>query len=149
VVREWVGNDEDGQVAYFQRRAAMREAHHRSTERIGRIALVTGILAALVLAVAGGWFPDALHDGLLFSMGALTLTAGVREAYAFRKADRELIRQYRFMHRIFDTARRRLLGAEYDSERRAILRALGDAALDEHAEWIMMHRERPLEHGRL
>lgn len=148
VVHEWVGDEEDGQVAYFQRRATMREAHHRSTERLGRIALVAGILAAMVLAVAGGWFPANWHDGLLFTVGALTLTAGVREAYAFRKADRELIRQYRFMHRIFDTARRRLAGAAYDSERRAILRALGDAALDEHAEWIMMHRERPLEHGR-
>ena len=30
-----------------------------------------------------------------------------------------------------------------------ILRALGEAALDEHAEWILMHRERPLEQTKL
>jgi hypothetical protein len=32
---------------------------------------------------------------------------------------------------------------------RAILRALGDAALAEHAEWALMHRQRPLEAGRM
>ncbi|MGH8494573.1 MAG: hypothetical protein ACREVN_00380 [Gammaproteobacteria bacterium] len=39
--------------------------------------------------------------------------------------------------------------ARTDLEKRQILHALGDAALDEHAEWILMHRERPLEHGKL
>ena len=28
---------------------------------------------------------------------------------------------------------------------RQVLEALGEAALEEHAEWILMHRERPLE----
>ena len=53
------------------------------------------------------------------------------------------------MGRIFSNARRKLDSARSDVERRAVLRALGDAALDEHAEWIMVHRERPLEHGGL
>jgi hypothetical protein len=53
------------------------------------------------------------------------------------------------MHRIFSNARRRLDTASSDAERRGILRALGDAALDEHTEWILMHRERPPEHGKL
>jgi hypothetical protein len=34
-------------------------------------------------------------------------------------------------------------------ERRQILRTLGEAALAEHAEWTLMHRERPLEHSRI
>jgi hypothetical protein len=32
--------------------------------------------------------------------------------------------------------------------KREILRALGEAALAEHAEWALMHRDRPIEHGR-
>jgi hypothetical protein len=60
-------------------------------------------------------------------MGALSLVAAVREAYAYRKADKELVKQYRFMHRIYRNAR---------------------AALEEHAEWALMHRDRPIEHGR-
>ena len=70
----------------------------------------------------------------------------IRTFKALGRGDR---RQYRFMHRIFSNARRRLDLAENDEERQSVLRALGDAALDEHAEWILMHRERPLEHGKL
>jgi hypothetical protein len=32
---------------------------------------------------------------------------------------------------------------------RPVLRALGEAALEEGAEWILMHRERPLEYSGL
>ncbi|MCP4303112.1 MAG: hypothetical protein GY783_21220, partial [Gammaproteobacteria bacterium] len=57
------------------------------------------------------------------------------------------IKQYQFMHRLYKNAKLQLDVARMDAERREVLRALGEAALDEHAEWILMHRERPLEHG--
>jgi hypothetical protein len=104
----------------------------------------------VILALGSGlWLPDAAGDWLLVLMGILPLIAAVREAYAHKKAERELIKQYQFMGRIFSNARRKLDNARNDAEQRAVLRALGDAALDEHAEWIMVHRERPLEHGGL
>jgi hypothetical protein len=53
------------------------------------------------------------------------------------------------MARIFGNARQRLESADSDNKRRQILKALGDAALEEHAQWILIHRERPLEHGGL
>ena len=81
-------------------------------------------------------------------MGGFPLIAAIREAYAHKKADKELIKQYRFMHRLFSNARERLDETTTDDQKRAILRALGEAALDEHAEWILMHRERPLEQTR-
>jgi hypothetical protein len=49
------------------------------------------------------------------------------------------------MHRIFHNARRRLDAAESDDEKRRVLRILGDAALEEHSEWILMHRERSID----
>ncbi|MEO7149687.1 MAG: hypothetical protein ABIY40_07115, partial [Rhodanobacteraceae bacterium] len=63
-------------------------------------------------------------------------------------ADKELIKQYRFMHRIFAGARAALDSTSDAAEQREILRALGEAALAEHAEWAVMHRQRPLEHGK-
>lgn len=75
-------------------------------------------------------------------MGVLPLIAGVAEAYAQRKADRELIKQYQFMRIVFANARARLDAATSDSEHREVLQGLGDAALSEHAEWILVHRER-------
>ena len=67
-----------------------------------------------------------------------------------KKADKELIRQYGFMQRIFAGAKRLLDGLGDDpAERRRVLVALGEAALTEHAEWTLMHRERPLPTSRI
>ncbi|MFI4970531.1 MAG: hypothetical protein ACHP7D_10015, partial [Lysobacterales bacterium] len=74
--------------------------------------------------------------------------AAVREAYAYRKADKELIKQYRFMRRIFANARAALDRTHDAAAQREILRALGEASLAEHAEWTLMHRDRPLERAR-
>ena len=52
------------------------------------------------------------------------------------------------MHRIFSKASYQLNRAKTIEDKLNILKALGNAALDEHAEWILMHRERPLEHGK-
>ena len=53
------------------------------------------------------------------------------------------------MRGIFASARRKLDATQDTDGQRDILHALGDAALAEHAEWALMHRERPLEHGKL
>lgn len=78
----------------------------------------------------------------LIAMGSALLLFGVRQAYAYSVVEKELIKQYEFMLWIFDNARRRLGRADDDTERRQILSALGGSALDEHAQWILMHRER-------
>jgi len=86
---------------------------------------------------------------LVTTMAVLSIMAAVREAYAYRKADRELIRQYRFMQRIFASARTALDRTGDPAAQRAILHALGDAALTEHAEWTLLQRERQVEHSKL
>jgi len=83
---------------------------------------------------------------LLVLMGILPLTAGMRDAISHKRAEKELIKQYRFMARIFANARRILGSAGTVPFQRRVLKALGEAALEEGAEWILMHRSRPLEH---
>jgi hypothetical protein len=150
-IDDWVGDagSGTGQMAYYPRKAEERTRLSALTERIGLICLWSGIAVTLVLAL----YDDRLGDGvttlLVVLMGILPLIAAVREAYAQKRAEKELIKQYRFMARIFSNARRQLDAAADDDQRREILKALGNAALDEHAEWILMHRERPLEHGKL
>ena len=106
-------------------------------------------MVAVLLAVGGDWVSGDMKTFLIALMGGFPLIAAVREAYAHKKADKELIKQYRFMPRLFSNARQRLDETTNDDQKRAILRALGEAALDEHAEWILMHRERPLEQTKL
>ena len=99
----------------------------------------------MVLVVFGAWFDAMTVKLLLVTTGVAALFAGVREAYSYKLADKELIKQYRFMARVFGAAADRLARDPTPARQRQVLEALGEAALEEHAEWILMHRERPLE----
>ncbi len=149
VIDAWVGRPgQSGQLAYYERKAALCEQHHLRTQALGKACLWSGVAISALLALFHGGLPGATRNLLVTAMGALSLIAAVREAYAYRKADRELVKQYRFMHRIYRNARTALDAAAGTQERREILRALGEAALAEHAEWALVHRDRPVEHGR-
>lgn len=150
VVTHWVGDGGSaGQLGFFRRRAVECERDYRSTQRIGTISLVLSLLGASLLVVFGAWLDDFTVKLLLVVTSGFALIAGVREAYSHKRADKELIKQYRFMARIFASAAERLKGDARPQAQRRVLEALGEAALEEHAEWILMHRERPLEHQRL
>ena len=153
VIARWVGRRASatavasGQLAYFSEGSRRREDAYRTTAVLGGVALAGGVLGALALLVAGGRLDPGLHGKLLLAMGLLPLLAGIREAFSYKNADKELIKQFRFMSRLFDSCRARLDRAADDAESRQLLRALGCACLEEHAEWILLHRERPLDVG--
>jgi len=149
VIEEWVGESgRSGQLNYFERKTAESAGLHHLTEVIGSISLFTGIAISVFLAIFALRLPESTKTTLVMIMAVLSIIAAVREAYAYRKADKELIRQYRFMQRIFGGARAALDRTDDPNERRGILRALGDAALTEHAEWTLMRRERQVEHSK-
>jgi len=149
VIEQWVGDEsgQTGQLAYYQRKEMEKAARYRLTTNLGRIALAVGILIAIVLAVAGTDLSENQKNTLLVLMGLFPLIAGVRDAYSHKRAEKELIKQYRFMGGILANAKHLLDGSNDLETRRRVLRALGTAALEEDAEWILMHRERPLEHS--
>lgn len=149
VIDQWVGDQAagEGQLGYYAAKSKARAATYRRTELFGQLALWTGIAMAGLLAVFATRLSDTQAVVLLIFMGILPLLAGIRDAYSHKKADKELIKQYRFMAEIFGNARRLLDGDEDIEFQRRVLKAVGDAALEEHAEWLLMHRERPLEHG--
>ena len=149
VIREWVGGDGGGQLDYYRRKIVQRERTHRITEAIGALSLYVGIGISIGLAVLAYRLSADLKNDLIVIMAVFSVASAVREAYAYRKADKELIKQYRFMQRIFGRARAALDQTGDAAEQREILRALGEAALAEHAEWAMMHRQRPMEPGRM
>lgn len=152
-IADWIGaperSSDEGQINYYRIQARERWRLHRLTERIGGVCLWSGIAIAVFLAAAGGAVSPRAHTVLLLLLGLLPLIAAVRAAYSHKRADKELIKQYRFMERAFRNAHRRLAIATGVAEQREVLRVLGNAALEEHAEWILMHRERPLERSKL
>jgi hypothetical protein len=151
VIARWVGHramagrEASGQLAYFSDGSRRRQQAYRTTAVLGGIALAGGLAGAAVLLATGGRLDPALQSKLLVAMGLLPLLAGIREAFSYKNADKELIKQFRFMNRLFDSCRARLDRARDDGESRHLLRALGCACLEEHAEWILLHRERPLD----
>lgn len=149
VIHEWVGETgKCGQLHYFERKTLESTGLHHITEAIGMVSLWAGIAISAFLAVFALHLPETTKTTMVMVMGMLSIIAAVREAYAYRKADKELIRQYRFMERIFSGARAAIDRTQDPGERRDILRSLGDAALTEHAEWTLMHRERQVEHSK-
>ncbi|MGH8234640.1 MAG: hypothetical protein ACREPU_10680 [Rhodanobacteraceae bacterium] len=150
VIAEWIGaSGGEGQLGYYARKAEQRHRIHDRTQRLSRILLTAVIAASVFLAAFHHWLDSDTATYLVALMGVLAITAATRESYAYRKADKELIKQYRHMRGIFASARRKLDAVHEPRGQRDILRALGEAALAEHAQWALMHRERPLEHGKL
>lgn len=146
-LREWIGDEGSGQLGYYKRKAVQWIHRNRSTERMSTLSLATSIVVVLVILVGGDRLADGTSDALFAIMGAFLLAYAVRQGFAQTTAEKELIKQYEFMLRVFENAKRRLDGADDDAERRQIIQALGGSCLDEHAEWILMHRDRSPEQG--
>lgn len=150
VIHEWIGDgDQSGQLGYYSRKAAQRTRTLHVTETLGAASWRVGIGISVLLALFVRQLGQDAKTDLVALMAVLSIIAAVREAYAYKKADKELIKQYRFMQRIFGEAHRALARTTDLAEQRDILRMLGEAAMAEHVEWALMHRERPLEHGKL
>jgi hypothetical protein len=144
-VEEWIGDERGGQLGYFSRKTAERIRASRATEMLTSIGLLASLCALCALLLIGAGMPEWSRAPLVYGVGILLLGIGIRQAYAKATAQSEIIKQYEFMFRIFASARRRIDESETDEERRRVLRILGEAALDEHAEWILVHRQRSID----
>ncbi|MBV8172157.1 MAG: hypothetical protein JO219_09515 [Candidatus Eremiobacteraeota bacterium] len=157
VMSDWVRT----QHQYYTR-AAWRD--QRLSDRIDLIAqwfLWTGvglsIARALTLVLHFGWFESqgdwfaavparaALFD-LLFTV--LFIVAALLHNYAEKRALSQQSKQYERMSVMFGACERRLtplMDGHHQAEARALLRELGREALAENADWVLLHRERPLQ----
>ncbi|MFI4968611.1 MAG: DUF4231 domain-containing protein [Lysobacterales bacterium] len=149
VISDWVGaSGRGGQLDYYARKTRHRSRMHRLTRGLGLACLWLSISIGVFLALFQRQLGSDNTNLLVSAMGVLAIVAAARESYAYRKGDKELSKQYRYMFDIFLNARAKLDTTPGAGDQREILRALGDAALAEHSEWALMHRERPLESAR-
>ncbi len=150
VLREWIGDLRgNGQLGYFAINAIDKIKRNRLTERLGLLSLLTSVGVVVIFATVGSYLPDSWSNPLMAAMGTMLLIYGIRQGYGYATAEKDLIKQYEFMLRLFENARRRLDNTDDAQEQRQILQALGGAALDEHAEWILMHRDRAVDQGEI
>ena len=146
-IEHWVGDANQGQLGYYAQRSSDRLQQLRRTERLTQLCFAGGLLVAVILGVTNAWLADLPTNVLLALMGLLPLLAAGRQNYSHRLAERELVAQYAHMHEIFGHASTLLAASSDEAEQRQLLYELGEAALQENAQWLLRQRDRPLPGG--
>ena len=94
-----------------------------------------------------GWLSDLLH-WLSLLVVVLLASAGAVAVFAEKLAYAQLSKQYGLMFRLFETATEKYekcLDPPNLEKGQAILWRLGHEALRENGDWVLLHRERPME----
>jgi hypothetical protein len=152
----WIGDDHTGtgtgQIAYYRERQHSLQHRVHVAERIDRALLFGGLFLAMTFALdvalrTGGFLllPEGLRGRMLWLLALVPVYAAIFEIYLNEKADRALIRQYRYMYALFGFAAAELKHAASNERKLEILRSLGHACLAEHAQWILAHRDKRIQ----
>lgn len=139
VVQYWV----EDQARYFARSAHRNHEWFHKTER-----LITALFGlGLVLAVVQ-LFVDQGNVYLLLGIALMPVAAAMLHSYLQKNAVAEHAKQYDRMSVFYHRAKLhldRLLAKNAYQSARGFIAELGREALTENADWILTHRERPLE----
>jgi hypothetical protein len=157
ILKHWVKAEAD-----YHRGAARREKKklEKYEPWIKRFLLFAVVLASiLVLAVWvphpwshewQGWLAEysTVHHTLIVFLTLPPVAAALLHSYLEKAAFSEHFKQYTRTHAIFSNAEERLrelIREDKYSEAQQAIEALGKEALVENGDWVLMHRERPLE----
>lgn len=152
----WVGDPDpvngSGQLLYYHHRRQSLERRQVHAEFIARTMIFTGLALGVLLAIDTAMLltnRPPLNEGargyMIWGLALLTIFGAIFEIYLSEKADRALIRQYRYMESLFGFAARELRSARSLADKLEILRSLGHACLAEHAQWTLAHRDKRIE----
>lgn len=138
--RRWIAE----QSNYFQAAAVRRSRLVKRLRSLARMLYGVGLATAAGTGVA--LFLEAapvLEHLLVFAMAVAPAFAGIILSWIDQTGIEDEARQTTRMARLFETARRDW--DEHPTLRTALMRELGKEAVYENADWLLMHRSRPLE----
>jgi hypothetical protein len=130
------------QFEYYRRKSTERRSGSRVTGVIDLTSFMVVLAAAVGLAL--GRMQESAATFSIALMGLAPFVIAARQSYAFRLAERESLAQFQHSVRIFANAMGLMDKAPDDPMKLEILRALGEAALEEHSQWLLRQRERPV-----
>jgi hypothetical protein len=139
VLDRWI----EDQHKFFKKKAPQNEWEHKKYSWAASAMFFVAIgLAALQLTM------HHHHHVLLTCMFLTLVIAALLHDYAEQRAFSVLARQYQWMESLFEAAGSRLAAhldqADYGTARE-LIKELGQEALAENADWVIQHRQRPLE----
>jgi uncharacterized membrane protein YidH (DUF202 family) len=148
----WVGN----QVAYYEGAAETNHRHARRHELLVRICVLGAVLLAFALLVvrfspAAEWAERQLNEVPVIVIDLLLAAGAVLHHYSERRAYHEHRKQYTRALVIFKNAARGIRRSWQPETDESVegavvwLEKLGDEALKENGDWVLLHRARPLE----
>ncbi|HEX5707921.1 MAG TPA: hypothetical protein VFX96_11530 [Pyrinomonadaceae bacterium] len=167
VLKYWISN----QAKYFSRTTKKEHALLHRYERLTKFLVRAGVVFAILLAVALGvsYFLDlhlsetiahnhTLHGVIILLMTLPPVGAALLHSYTDKTALSEHVKQYGRMGAVFGGARLQMvmilrrsggqhspLSTEEAEEARKLTEDLGIEALAENADWVLLHRERPID----
>jgi hypothetical protein len=160
VAQHWVTEQRNYFAGKARREQATLEAEEARIERLVRASVALALLLAVVLTLPlfvplhaleaiKHWVEDPwIHGLVMIAIVTLAVIAGLRHAYNQQMARSEHAKQFGRMSELFDAAQTHLaaqLTAGNLPHAVALLRELGQEALEENGDWVLLHRERPLE----
>ena len=129
------------QSAHFSRAAQRNDGRYRKIQRCGY-----GFFAvALVLAFAKPFL--SAQNPALVVVTLVPVVAALSQAWADKLALAPLAKQYGRMSHVFaaaETALTTAIDEGNDARGRALVQELGIEALAENADWVLLHRDRPV-----
>ena len=141
-----------GQNDYFKKRVEREESMLKWIKLCVRVLVVLGITAAVaqgLLLWAGLLSPHTfIHSCFIIAIAVPTAWAALLHGYAEKRALDSHVKRYAHISVVFENARQRLAqhlkDGDADAARR-LLHSLGLKALEENGDWVILHRDRPLE----
>lgn len=160
VARNWVAEQRNYYARRARREHARLEAEEHKVERLVKASVGLALLLALVLTVPLFVHVPALeaamhavenpltHGLIMVAIVTLAVTAGLRHGFNEQMAYSEHAKQFGRMSGLFDSAERHLATLLQSGEHHQaaeLLKEVGAEALEENGDWVLLHRERPLE----
>lgn len=160
VRQRWVTEQRNYYVTRARREQATLESEGRKIRVLVRLSIALAFLFALALtipllmpwsaleAIKRAAEDPWVHGIIMVSIVTLAVTAGLRHGYNQQMARSEHAKQFGRMSKLFDSAEQHLAAIHRAGDHRRateLLKDLGEEALEENGDWVLLHRERPLE----
>ncbi len=160
VRKNWVSEQRNYYAKRAHREQHVLEHEERHIKSLVTLSVTLAMLLAVLLTVPQLVHSDVLdevmhavenpwtHGLIMVAIVTIAVAAGLRHSYMQQMAYSEHAKQYGRMAELFDLADRhlaRMLEKEEHHRAAELLRELGEQALEENGDWVLLHRERPLE----
>jgi hypothetical protein len=140
------------QSQFYQKAVGRDERKLGHLERIMKVMISLGITLSLGVVIIDAFgkleMDDLEHKTMRIMMQILPALGAAFGGYAMKMALAEQVKRYERMGELYLQAEKCLAGLIEDNDidcARQLIRELGDEALIENADWLFLHRERPME----